>query len=65
MSWFARTESSIVAGANDGAGAELVVCVREIVLRDLSRNSMMDYSKIMIQEALSRLLEAVQDRYVY
>ena len=49
MSKEASEESAIVAGARAGAGAEEIVCVRDIAERDLSRNSKMDweYHKIV------------------
>ena len=39
MMLFAVVERAMVAGAREGAGAEEVVCVREVEDRDLSRNS--------------------------
>ena len=39
----ATEDCAIVAGVRAGAGAEEVVCVREMTERDLSRNSMIDF----------------------
>lgn len=42
ISFVETAEKAIVAGLREGAGASEVVCVRDCVERDLSRNSTMD-----------------------